>query len=112
MFVLPHGGGTYEVAITNEIGKSISIKEQDNYELVPEKFDISTLVPFESRVLVRQKKDEIWRPAIFGCYNGHFYYVLGDVYWKYCIPYEGNEHLCGKTDDCDEYYKTWDLWMY
>lgn len=24
-----------------------------------------------------------------------------------CIPYEGNEHLLGKTDDCDEFYKTW-----
>lgn len=91
--------------------------EQDNWELfpeklvpeklVPEKFDISTLVPFESRVLVRRKKDEIWRPAIFGCYNGHFYYVLCGIGWKYCIPYEGNENLCGKTDDCDEYYKTW-----
>ena len=34
MFVLPHDGGTYEVAITNEIGKSISINEQDNWELV------------------------------------------------------------------------------
>ena len=47
MFVLPHGGGTYEVAVTNEIGKSISIKEQDNYELMSDKFDISTLIPFD-----------------------------------------------------------------
>jgi hypothetical protein len=87
----------------------LRFSEQDKkQELVPDKFDISTLKPFESRVLVRHTKDEIWKPAIFGCYNGHFYYVLGDVYWVYCIPYEGNEHLCGKTDDCDEYYKTWE----
>lgn len=86
--------------------------EQDNWELfpeklVPEKFDISTLVPFETKVLVRDHESQTWRPAIFGCYNGHFYYVLCGIGWKYCIPYEGNENLCGKTDDCDEYYKTW-----
>jgi hypothetical protein len=87
----------------------LRFSEQDKkQELVPDKFDISTLVPFESRVLVRHTKDEIWKPAIFGCYNGYRYYVLGNVHWVYCIPYEGNEHLCGKTDDCDEYYKTWE----
>lgn len=85
----------------------ILFKYQDSWELVPDKFDISTLVPFESRVLVRHTKDEIWKPAIFGCYTGYRYYVLGNVHWVYCIPYEGNEHLCGKIDDCDEYYKTW-----
>ena len=26
---------------------------------------------------------------------------------RYCIPYEGNEHLLGNTDDCDDFYKTW-----
>ena len=86
---------------------AIVFKNQDKWDLVPNKFDISTLVPFESRVLVRHTKDEIWKPAIFGCYTGYRYYVLGNVHWVYCIPYEGNEHLCGKIDDCDEYYKTW-----
>ena len=23
------------------------------------------------------------------------------------LPYEGNEHLLNKRDDCDEYYKNW-----
>jgi hypothetical protein len=77
-------------------------------KLVKSKFDISTLKPFESRVLVRHTEDEIWKPAIFGCYNGYRYYILGNVHWVYCIPYEGNEHLCGKKNDCDEYYKTWE----
>ena len=39
MFVLPHGGGTYEVAITNELCQSISIKEQDIYELVSDEIE-------------------------------------------------------------------------
>jgi hypothetical protein len=27
--------------------------------------------------------------------------------YKQCIPYEGNEHLLGTTNDCDNFYKTW-----
>ena len=32
---------------------------------------------------------------------------MGYNKYKECIPYEQNEHLLDKTDDCDEYYKTW-----
>jgi uncharacterized protein YodC (DUF2158 family) len=87
----------------------LRFSEQDKNGYWFPKFDISTLVPFESKVLVRDSRDDIWRPAIFGCFNGKTppYYVLGGIGWKYCIPYEGNEHLRGKTDDCNEYYKTW-----
>lgn len=103
-----YGGGVYDVAVTNEIGKSIDIADQDEWELVPNKFDINTLVPFESRVLVRTTNDDIWRPAIYGFANSDRYYIVGGIYWKRCIPYEGNEHLLGTTDDCNEYYKTWE----
>jgi hypothetical protein len=81
------------------------------YELVPNKFDINSLVPFESRVLVRSYTDCLWRPAIFGFYMEDKpipYCALGGTYWKYCIPYEGNEHLRGKVDDCDSFYKNWE----
>ena len=27
--------------------------------------------------------------------------------YKQCIPYNGNEHLLGTTNECDEYYKNW-----
>ena len=30
------GGGVYDVSITHELGKSIDIKDQDNYELLPQ----------------------------------------------------------------------------
>ena len=33
---------------------------------------------------------------------------LKDNCWKQCIPYEGNEHLLGTTDDCDDFYKNWE----
>lgn len=89
---------------------SIPILIEHMYNLVPNKFDINSLIPFESRVLVRSYTDSLWRPAIFGFYkkdNPAPYFVLGGTYWKYCIPYEGNEHLRGKVDDCDSFYKNW-----
>lgn len=89
------------------------IEYQDNWKLIPSnKFDISTLVPFETKVLVRDHETQIWKPAIFGlyiddCRETYKYFVVGGTFYKYLIPYEGNEHLRGKTDDCIEYYKVW-----
>ena len=85
------------------------INEQDKWEL--DKFDITTLKPFESKVLVRDNVDEIWFPCFFGCLSNNNddypYMVIGCESWKYCIPYEGNEHLLNTNKDCDEYYKNW-----
>lgn len=80
---------------------------EDYWELA-NKFDTSTLVPFESRVLVRELDNQIWKPAIWGFKQGDFYCVLGGEIWDKCIPYEGNEHLLGKEGDCNKYYKTWE----
>ena len=97
-------------SVPNANGYFVSIEDQDNYELVPNKFDITTLKPFESRVLVRDSTTEIWYPEFFGCLinsNNYPYMVLGGNRWKYCVPYEGNEHLLETNNDCDDYYKTW-----
>lgn len=92
-------------------GGEILFSEQDNWELVNNKFDISTLVPFESKVLARDYLNKIWRPAIWGFYNNRFtdypYFTVGGTMYKMVIPYEGNEHLMGTTNDCKDYYKTW-----
>lgn len=88
------------------------ISEDKKWELVPSKFDISTLIPFESRVLVRNKYDDFWEPAIFGVFyakeHAFKFCIVGSRRFEECIPYECNEHLLGTTDDCDEYYKTWE----
>lgn len=82
---------------------------QDEYEFVhSNRFDINTLKPFESRVLVRDTDHYEWEGAIFGRYDGNTFFTIGGVDWKYCIPYEGNEHLLGTTDDCDEQFKIWE----
>lgn len=79
---------------------------QDDWELVPNKFDINTLVPFESKVLVRNDEGQYWIPAFWGCKRADGYTTTFG-WCKYCIPFEGNEHLLETTNDCDEYYKTW-----
>lgn len=112
MVITEIGDGFYQYSNDeNSIIGVFRIKDQDDYELVSNKFDITTLKPFESRVLVRNFKDDIWKPAIWGCYtdNGTLYHyaTVGGCIYIYLIPYEGNEHLLGKNKDCDEYYKIW-----
>jgi hypothetical protein len=109
--------GTFSIYVVAEIredcymldDKDISLlfKNQDEWELVPNKFDITTLKPFD-KVLVRDGAG-LWRPSLFGndMIAGYRYFTSNGSY-KECIPYEGNEHLLGKTDDCDEFYKTWE----
>lgn len=90
----------------------IRFKDEHIYELV-NKFDISTLIPFESRVLVRDRDKDAWRASFWGClincdYGFHaFKYDTTRGSYKQCIPYEGNEHLLGKIDNCIDFYKNW-----
>ena len=93
-----------------ENGNYVFFNEVHNWELVPNKFDINTLKPFKSKVLVRNFTDERWKPAIFGCtpIDCSIYTVVGGIDFYKCIPYEGNEHLFGSTNDCDDFYKTWE----
>ena len=83
---------------------------EKDYELVYNKFDITTLKVFD-KVLVRDS-GETWCINLFGCYNktDNQYNCIGntDIGWDECIPYEGNEHLLGTANDCDEYFKTWE----
>lgn len=80
-------------------------------EKIEPKFDISTLIPFGSRVLVRDLNSDRWKVSFWGCLADDcdsFKYDTTRGYYKQCIPYEGNEHLLGKADDCDNFYKTWE----
>lgn len=55
--------------------------------------------PFE-RVLVRDDEEEEWSAQLYSCFYEKAetpYECMGNFY-KYCIPYEGNEHLLGTTD--------------
>lgn len=59
------------------------------------------LKPFQ-KVLVRDDKADIWKPDLFGLEDStkeEFRYMGMVAFWKYCIPYEGNEHLLGTNKD-------------
>ena len=103
----------YNVKVDDNKGLYVYFREQDAWELAPNKFDITTLKPFESKVLVRDINTDEWKGHFFSHYdnNSDRPYICIGVEWineyKQCIPYEGNEHLLGTTNDCDEFYKTW-----
>ena len=65
--------------------------------------------PFD-KVLVRHPyvselcvPEDIWLPGIFQykSVNTCLYFISGKAYWE-CIPYEGNEHLVGTTNNWDD----------
>ena len=87
-------------------GKFIEFKDENAYEISYDKFDVSTLKPFD-KVLARCSTLEKWRIQLFEKYNKTFkhpFICMGYNKYKYCIPYEGNEHLLDTADDCDEYF--------
>lgn len=104
------GGGAYDVLITNEIGKIIDIEEQDNYELIPNKFDPQTLQPFD-KVLCRMNNDDIWGISLFERYaptNPYPFFCIQDCFSQ-CVPYNDNtKHLVGTNNEAPEYYKCWE----
>ena len=98
----------YHYSNTEHDVEVLPIAEQDDWELVPNKFDINTLVPFESKVLVRDINSDNWIGAFYSHYKSGRFYTIGNSYYYQCIPYEGNEHLLDTSNDCIEYYKTWE----
>lgn len=77
-------------------------------ELIPNKFDITTLKPFD-KVLVRLRDTDHWKPAFWGrrIKNHNFPFITSYGSSAQAIPFKNNEYLIGTTDDCDDYYKTW-----
>ena len=76
---------------------------QNEYELVPNKFDISNLKPFD-KVLVRDFDNETWEINFFSRLLDGKHFKCFELSYVQCIPYEGNEHLLGTTNDCDDYF--------
>lgn len=82
--------------------------QENNYELVPDKFDVINFEPF-MKVLVRSDNSDVWECDFFSLYNpkcSNRFHCIG-AWYNICIPYIGNEHLLGTTDDCNEFYKNW-----
>jgi hypothetical protein len=61
-------------------------------------------------VMVRIDNSLKWSYTLFSHYNDGWAYpfsVASCCSVKQCIPFEGNEHLLGTTDMCDEQYINW-----
>lgn len=65
---------------------------------IPSKINLGALKPFD-KVLVRDHNNEIWRPDLFGRITNDGRFACIGMAWEQCIPYEGNEHLLGTTND-------------
>lgn len=57
--------------------------------------------PFD-KVLVRDSKSSKWRANLFSYKNVNEPYYCVYASWNYCIPYEGNEHLLGTTNNVED----------
>lgn len=69
--------------------------------IVDLKPNVDELKPFD-KVLVRNDKEDQWSANIFSYQvRDNMYYCLGECYWRYCIPYKGNESLLGTTKDVE-----------
>jgi hypothetical protein len=101
--------GIYETKY--DVGKPLFIdfKSQDYWELIPNKFDITTLKAFD-KVLVRHSDTDYWKPAFWGKHitSQCSPFISSHGFTAQAIPFKGNEWLVGTTDNCDEYYKTWE----
>ena len=56
--------------------------------------------PFD-KVLVRDNEDDIWEVSLFGYKDEHYYRCDNGIPWIQCIPYDGNEHLLGTTNNVE-----------
>jgi hypothetical protein len=74
--------------------------------VIKKRFNPKSFEPFQ-KVLVRSTPSAHWRCTFFSHMINGIAMCSSDN-WPYCIPYKGNEHLRGKTDDCDDFYKWWE----
>lgn len=104
-FIIKTLDGLHNSYLTDKLPFS----KQDGWELISDKFNINTLKPFD-KVLVRGDVGQRWIIDFFGFMDNKkgCPFVCVGHYVIQCVPYNGNEHLLGKTKDCDDFYKTWE----
>ena len=85
------------------------IKTHPDYQELPltkPHYNIANFKPFD-KVLVRQNDSCTWGVSFFGRCSGGMFMCCPNVWFEQCIPFEGNKHLLGTTDMCDERYINW-----
>lgn len=90
----------------------VNVKYQNEYELVPDKFDPKTLQPFD-KVLVKDSIGIRWNIQFFEAmheWNKNFpFKCVGGKEYSFCIPYnDDTKHLVGKSEEAPEFYRYWE----
>lgn len=91
-----------------------SREERDWSKFKPKqpKFDPKTLMPFDSRVLIRDKSNGKWSCSLFSHIDNELYYpfvCINGSSWRCCIPYnEETKHLVGTDEEAPEFYRYWE----
>ena len=90
----------------------IPVKDQNDWILIPSKFDPKTLKPFD-KVLVRDiGYNTRWHIQFFETMyedkKKYPFVCLGGKIHSYCIPYAGNEHLLNTINEPSEFYRYWE----
>ena len=86
----------------------IYMKYQDQYELVPNKFNPKTLKSFD-RILVRKNNDYDWSCDFFSHLRNQKCYTITYSTFSQTIPYnDETKHLVGTKEEAPEYYRYWE----
>lgn len=88
----------YIYNIEEKIGGKLDLK---TLEIEKPKCEFKTF----DKVLGRNEKDDIWEADLFSHYREESQYPFRCIGFsrKYCIPYEGNEHLLGTRNNPEQY---------
>lgn len=101
----------YSVEYSSGAVSFVNVKYQNEYELVPNKFDPKTLQPFD-KVLVRDYNNQKWMACLFSHIENSAYHkfkTVAGLGWYQCIPFnDDTKHLVGKMDKAPEFYKYWE----
>lgn len=106
--------GKFEAAFNGEctLFPSKEVRTWDNFNPKKPKFDPKTLMPFDSRVLIRDKSNGKWSCSLFSHIDNELYYpfvCINGSSWRCCIPYnEDTKHLIGTTEEAPEFYRYWE----
>lgn len=84
----------YIYNIEEKIGGKLDLK---TLEIEKPKCEFKTF----DKVLGRNEKDDVWEADLFSHYREESQYPFRCIGFsrKYCIPYEGNEHLLGTRNN-------------
>lgn len=111
---ITNGTYTFKVSYVDDlfyyekVGTTVSklhIQDQDKWKL--KKFDIHSLKPYDK--VLAKSGDGCWYPTLvsYVTSSGIVYTIDEPDHVEYIIPFEGNEHLIGESNDPDPYYITW-----